>query len=61
MADRDPIERNQYAHKILSNLGIRPLRVDVTRGVVQVPAEHLKTVQKICVRFGWPLHVMPLP
>jgi len=61
MAERDPIERNQYAHKIFSNLGIRPLRVDVTRGVVQVPIEHIQTVQKICLNFGWPLHVLPLP
>lgn len=60
MADRDPIERNQYAHKILSNLGIRPLRVDVVRGIVQVPTEHIDTVQKICLRFGWALHVLPL-
>jgi len=61
MAERDPIERSQYAQKILSNLGIMPLRVDVTRGVVQVPVEHIKTVQNICLRFGWPLHVLPLP
>ena len=61
MADRDPIERNQYAHKILSNLGIRPLRVDVVRGIVQVPTEHIETVQKICLRFGWALHALPLP
>tara|TARA_R100000773_G_C4171079_1_gene84745 strand:+ start:262 stop:447 length:186 start_codon:yes stop_codon:yes gene_type:complete len=61
MADRDPIERNKYAHKILSNLGIRPLKVDVVRGILQVPTEQIESVQKICLRFGWALHVLPLP
>jgi|TARA_B100000073_G_scaffold238962_1_gene200112 hypothetical protein len=60
MREEDLIEQRQYAQRVLVNLGIQPIKVDVIKGRLTVPKSQLDKTRKIIEHFDWPLFVMPL-
>tara|TARA_Y100000004_G_scaffold76980_1_gene86615 strand:- start:27 stop:221 length:195 start_codon:yes stop_codon:yes gene_type:complete len=60
MPDCDLIEQRQYAESVLAGLNIKPLRVDVGKGVLLVPKGRMGVVRKLCKHFDWPFTVSSL-
>jgi len=60
MREEDLIEQRQYAQRVLMNLGIQPIKIDVIKGRLTVPKNQLNKARKIIEHFDWPLFVMPL-
>jgi|TARA_R100000084_G_C4562972_1_gene105505 hypothetical protein len=57
MREEEIIERRQYAQRVLMNLGIQPIKIDVIKGIMSVPANQVTKTKKIVDYFDWPLFV----
>lgn len=60
MVERDLVEARQYAEVVLRSMPVRPIRVNVVTGVVEVPKGKVASVRKVCKKMGWPFRVTAL-
>ena len=60
MVERDIVEVRQYAEGVLRSMPLRPVRVNVVTGVVEVSKGNVALVRKVCKKMGWPFQVTAL-
>ena len=56
MAEPDVIEQRQYAERILRNVNIRPLRINLLTGLAEVEERHLFALTGLIKQMNLPLH-----
>jgi len=56
MAEPDLIEQRQYAERILRNVNIRPLRVNLLTGLAEVEERQLALLTGLVNQMNLPLH-----
>tara|TARA_R100001460_G_C3465788_1_gene166541 strand:+ start:116 stop:310 length:195 start_codon:yes stop_codon:yes gene_type:complete len=56
MAEPDLIEQRQYAERILRNVNIRPLRVNLLTGLAEVEERQLALLAGLVNQMNLPLH-----
>ena len=60
MVERDLVDQRQYAETVLRSLNVRPIRVNLVTGIVEVPKGKVGLIRKICNKMRWPFQVTAL-
>lgn len=54
------VDQRQYAETVLRSLNVRPIRVNLVTGIVEVPKGKVGLIRKICNKMRWPFQVTAL-